>query len=359
MAFVKRYKSRKRNPTRTPKRKTPTKRKSPKRTPKKKSPKRTPKRKTPAKRKSPKRTPKRSTQPCSAGKVRNPKTGRCITNRNIRPVGKVGIPDNLKHVVLDCAQLNNWTIDKTKKLGSGQVGSVYLACKDNNCRYAAKMQTIDDGLFLREVEVIETLKGNRYVPAVYATFICGNMGYIIMEKLTPLTPQTYKGTVDSLTSEVAMNLQKMYDTYHVVFVDIHPGNVMVRENGEIVLIDFGWAVKFNTPQDVVTYHPVIRVPGETKTIKELKDIQDFNVYVFKREMKQKWENSSKVTDDLYRVLGVSKTANKSQIEDALFNNALDPKVHPGEYRKFIDAYSILINDEERRKYDAKLARGEA
>jgi len=351
MPSLKRYKSRKTK--RTPKRRTP-KRRTPKR--------RTPKRRTPQKKKTPTRkTPsKRILKPCRSDQIRNPKTGRCIKKPNLQPVGKIGIPEHLQDIVLGCAQLDKWTIVKTKTLGTGKVGSVYLACscKDDSCscKYAAKMQSLKDGLFMREIEVIEALKGNRYVPTVYSTFICNNMGYIIMEKLVPLTPKTYKGTVDSLVNKVSSYLEKMYNTYHVIFLDIHPGNVMIREEtGEVVLIDFGWAIKFETPDDIVTKHPIFKIPGETATIKQLKASQDFNLYMFKKEMSEKWVL---VTDssNLYRLLGVSETANKDEIEQGYYETVLrSTPMTKDHYKKIVDAYDVLYDDDKRKAYDEELA----
>ena len=272
------------------KRKKYSKRRTPKRTPKRRTPKRTPKRRTP-KRTPKRRTPKRTPKPCRDDQKRNSKTGRC---NKIIPVGQIGIPAKLRHVVLGCTELNKWTIEKTNKLGTGAVGAVYLTCKNYSCNYAAKMQSITGGLFFREVEVIEQLKGLSYVPAVYATFICGNMGYIIMEKLVPLTPQSVKLTWLEVSNNITAFLTEMYESYKVVFVDIHPGNVMVRD-GQLVLIDFGWAIKFNKPEDLVSEdHPIIKLNPHYKnkkiTIYDLKQIQDRNIIIFRNNIESMWEN---------------------------------------------------------------------
>jgi len=228
---------------------------------------------------------------CKIGQERNSDTGRC-RKITIVPTGKVGVPQHLIQKSEDCVQLNNWQIVKTTKVGQGAVGSVYVACRENSCDYVAKMQRETKDLqYQRELDILDKLQGVSFIPKVYASFICNNIGYIMMEKLIPLTHESYKKSAKELTNDVANKLEILYDKYKVVFVDIHEGNVMLRQNDEIVLIDFGWAVSFNKTTDTVKEHPLFERPqfkGKELTIKKLKRIQDVNLKDFSLRLNFKW-----------------------------------------------------------------------
>ena len=250
-------------PTNTPKRKTP-KRKTPKRkTPKRKTPKRkTPKRKTP-KRKTPKRkTPKRKTP-----KRKTPKRKTSIQHI---------IPD-------DCLKLNTWYIDKEKKLGKGKAGIVYVACKKNNCNYVVKIQKANtDKMYKREMAIVDRLTklDSTFIPKQYDMFTCKKFGYTVMEQL--YKPEDVLRSEKKIVSIISDYLDDLYNKYKIVFVDIHDENLMTRKNGEIVLIDFGWAVSFKNENEIVRDHP----SGGNVSIKTLKKYQDMNL----RDLKRYYQN---------------------------------------------------------------------
>ena len=248
--------------TRTPKRKTP-KRKTPKRrTPKRK----TPKRKTP-KRKTPKRTPKRRTPKRRTPKRKTPKRKTPKRTPKRRTPTQHIIPD-------DCSKLNTWYIDKTKKLGKGQVGIVYVACKKNDCNYVVKIQEAStDKMFKREMEIVDRLTklDSTFIPKQYDMFTCKKIGYTVMEQL--YKPEDVLRSEKNIVSIISDYLDDLYKNYKIVFVDIHEGNLMTRKNGEIVLIDFGWAVSFKNENEIVRDHP----SGGNVSIKTLKKYQDTNL----------------------------------------------------------------------------------
>lgn len=242
----------------------------------------------------PKPTRKSPRTPCSSKQETNPETGKCRSKCRsdqerdsgtgrcrkiiIIPIGKVGVPSHLKKTTIQCAQMKDWEIVKTTKFGEGKAGAVYLACNTTkkSCDYVAKIQTnSNDQQYEREVEILDKLRNVSYIPRIYASFTCRNTGYIMMEKLFPIKNKK----ASEVSDDIRGKLESLYKDHKVVFVDIHQGNVMMRENGELVLIDFGWAVSFDTEDDIVRIHPVLN-KGKTTTIKVLKRIQDSNMDIF-------------------------------------------------------------------------------
>jgi len=241
-------------------------RKTPKRTPKKRTPKRTPKRKTPKKRTPKKRTPKRTPR-------RTPKKSPQRSNIIVKE---------------ECSKLNTWYVDKTRQLGKGKAGTVYLACKKNNCNYVVKVQKANTTqMYKREMKIVDTLTKLKlpYIPKQYAMFTCKKLGYTVMEHL--YKPEDVLRSEENIVSIITDYLDELYKKYKIVFVDIHEDNLMTRKNGEIVLIDFGWAVSFKSENEVVKEHPA----GKNIRIKTLKLYQDSNLRYLKSYYKtHKWKN---------------------------------------------------------------------
>lgn len=193
----------------------------------------------------------------SKNKILNPKTLRCVDKN-----GKIGKsilnkgspipkknkgspipkkpPKNISKIMERCNLNKVW--EKKKRLGSGGAGSVYLT--GNSIPYVLKIQK-DDDEFRREVMILKKLVGWKHSPQIQAIWTCNNKGYIVMEKLEELNypkPQSLK---------LLQNALKKLHTKNITFPDCHDGNVMMRKDGTLVLIDFGWAEYFPTKKSKV------------------------------------------------------------------------------------------------------------
>jgi serine/threonine protein kinase len=221
---------------------------------------------------------------CPKNKIRNPKTNKCVlktgkigkqilsdmivNNLEIKQVNIEGIPVISKKFrpIVDCSQDKNWI--RKKQIGQGAYGKAYIIClaKDiNDCDYVLKIQKADNE-FMSEIKALAFFQNQKLIcPKVYASWICNDEGFIIMEKLKKLEcPDRYneimniktQKCVNKNSSEGKLITQNTYQSvkYRLdeikkqgwLFIDIHSGNVMYRQKGkksEIVLIDFGWAVQ--------------------------------------------------------------------------------------------------------------------
>lgn len=199
--------------------------------------------------KSPKKSQKKRSvkKSCGKGKFRNSKTGRCkkipspvneMSPRKSKGVKMSGAPAHISKILSACQLIKVWK--KHKKLGKGADGITYQVCRGKECDYVMKIQK-DDYEFRNEVKIMRKLKGFKHAPVMTATWICKGKGYILMENLTKL-----KGTKTEIYNKVKDAL-RLLNARNIAFPDCHKGNVMMRSDGTVVLIDFGWAAYFRTP----------------------------------------------------------------------------------------------------------------
>lgn len=232
---------------------------------------------------------------CSPGKIINPKTGRCVlktgaigkkilqeqcnsrqkilnpsTGRCVSKSGAIGIkimkktperkrknrsrpvpkkksksipkkpPNKFARITEKCQMNKVWK--KNKRIGSGSVGSVYLTGEKSP--YVLKIQK-DDQEFRREVMILKKLVGWKHAPKIEAMWTCKGKGYIVMEKLEKI-----KYSKSESLKKIQQVLKQLHSK-NITFPDCHSDNVMMRKDGTVVLIDFGWSEYFTTKNSKV------------------------------------------------------------------------------------------------------------
>jgi serine/threonine protein kinase len=199
---------------------------------------------------------------CAEGSTRNPKTNRCKKDV-IKPYGTIGIPRAFADIAEDCSNegFSKWVVNEDEDfIGNGVAGSVYYACLGKkDCKYVVKKQSteayekelretvgyVEENSYKHEMEALIDLQGWKHAPKIYAAWTCGENAYFVMEKLKSCMSEQspaklYKKSVVILEK---LLLKKWLHT------DAHTGNIMCRENGDIVLIDYGRARKFKNMND--------------------------------------------------------------------------------------------------------------
>lgn len=160
-------------------------------------------------------------------------------------------PKKFTRLTENCELNKVWK--KNKRIGSGSVGSVYLT--GDNSPFVLKIQK-DDQEFRREVMILKKLIGWKHSPKIEAMWTCKNKGYIVMEKLEDL-----KYSKSESLNKIQQVLKKLHSK-NITFPDCHDGNIMMRKDGTVVLIDFGWAEYFPSKQSKVydnwLAHDVVR-----------------------------------------------------------------------------------------------------
>jgi RIO-like serine/threonine protein kinase len=174
----------------------------------------------------------------------------------------------------------NW-----EQLGEGAAGNVYRKEDDN---YVVKIQKANN-LFYAEVKCLKDLQNKvSVVPKLYAAWIYEEKGYIIIEKLNVL----YGMKSDKMEKA----LEEIFN-YGWLHLDISTCNRMCNSDGNLILIDFGWAVK--KPKNLEqTYpkHPISIQACKAFTYTELKARQDFDfTLIYGKNLKR---NTKKYTQQI-------------------------------------------------------------
>lgn len=146
-----------------------------------------------------------------------------------------------------------------KKLGCGDIGSVYLAeLSGTKCYFAMKVMDKESlesrKKLLRaqtEREILQTLD-HPFLPTLYAHFETEKFSCLVMEfcpggdlhTLRQRQPGKYftEQAVKFYVAEVLLSLEYLH-MFGIVYRDLKPENVLVREDGHIMLSDFDLSLR--------------------------------------------------------------------------------------------------------------------
>jgi formylglycine-generating enzyme required for sulfatase activity len=191
-----------------------------------------------------------------------------------------------------------------RKLGAGGMGTVYLADDIRlGCRVALKVPHLPEDAdprllerFLREARLGQSLH-HPYVCPVYEVGQLGDIHYLTMPFIegTPLSrlvgPELpwEPGRAAELVRRVALALEALH-ARGVVHRDLKPNNIMLRDNGEPVLMDFGLARALGGEQQRLTsmgrvlgtpaYMPPEQVQGDVTALGPTADVYSLGVILF-------------------------------------------------------------------------------
>ena len=181
-----------------------------------------------------------------------------IPNISVKPRLPSSIEEKFRNIKEICQnQPPGW--ERKQKIGSGSAGVVYMICKLDNCNYVLKIQNIRTRLekkaFANEVLALTELKDSGAVAKIETAWTCRDIGYIILEKVNCST--VFKPLRQKIKNyERYKELKKLLDTikkYGWLHIDLTSENVCETEDGKLVLIDFGRAVKKG--KEYYTDHP--------------------------------------------------------------------------------------------------------
>ncbi|KAL1201291.1 Serine/threonine-protein kinase KIPK1 [Cardamine amara subsp. amara] len=160
----------------------------------------------------------------------------------------------IKHVKLQCGSLGLRHFNLLKKLGCGDIGTVYLAeLIGTNCLFAIKV--MDNEFLARrkkspraqaEREILKMLD-HPFLPTLYAQFTSDNLSCLVMEycpggdlhvlrqkQLGRCFPEP---AARFYVAEILLALEYLH-MLGIIYRDLKPENILVREDGHIMLTDF-------------------------------------------------------------------------------------------------------------------------
>jgi eukaryotic-like serine/threonine-protein kinase len=144
-----------------------------------------------------------------------------------------------------------------KRLGAGHFGEVWLAYDNNlGClravKYIQKSKIFNPGNFFYEAQVLNKLEHNNIIKVLEAGETDNDKIYITMELLKKgsLEDET-KGAPMKLSRAKKMMIDMLRGLQHahskdIIHRDIKPANILVNNNDDGVLSDFGLAIPKNT-----------------------------------------------------------------------------------------------------------------
>lgn len=155
----------------------------------------------------------------------------------------------------------------TKLIGQGGMGAIYLA---DDLRFAQRVAVVKEMLdhftdpeqrkiasdnFDREAEMLANLK-HQGIPEVYDRFTEGNRHYLVMEYINgddleqKLMQQENEPFNESEVIDWAIQICDILSYLHhhetpIIYRDMKPANLILKNNGRIYMVDFGIARHFN------------------------------------------------------------------------------------------------------------------
>ena len=159
-----------------------------------------------------------------------------------------------------------------RMIGRGGMGHVYLAERDHDgLQLVLKMLEPDlrgdrtfRERFVREFKLIAAIQ-NEHVARIYDQGFSGDHPYIAMEYLPGGTLATrIRESFTSLGAlRVTAQLARALDAIHghgVVHRDLKPQNILFRDNGRPVIVDFGLARSLDTASTLTQHGEVLATP---------------------------------------------------------------------------------------------------
>jgi FixJ family two-component response regulator/predicted Ser/Thr protein kinase len=159
-----------------------------------------------------------------------------------------------------------------RMIGEGGMAQVYLAERQRDSLQLV-LKVLDPGLrhndtflqrFEREYRLILSLE-NEYVARIYDHGFSGDHPFIAMEFLSggTLAARMKEGMTSlaalRLTSQIAKALDAMH-AHDVIHRDLKPQNIMFRDNGRPVIVDFGLAKDLDSDTNLTRHGEVMATP---------------------------------------------------------------------------------------------------
>lgn len=188
-----------------------------------------------------------------------------------------------------------------RRLSVSEHSAVYLAAKEDNdtevvLKVLRQVPDVSDGLgafdrFLQEYEMIAELD-HPHIVRIFDLGVSDDHAHIVMEYLPAgdLKKKISEGISESTAlryvREIASALSKLH-SLGILHRDLKPGNIMVRDNDSLALIDFGLAKRMRLEQEITGHGEIFGTPyymspeqGHADDVDERSDLYSLGVIAF-------------------------------------------------------------------------------
>jgi serine/threonine protein kinase len=159
-----------------------------------------------------------------------------------------------------------------RKIGEGGMAQVYLAEREKDGLQLV-LKLLDAKLradetffkrFVREYQLIAGLQ-NEYVAQIYDQGFAGEHPFIAMEYLSggTLAARIHEGMTSLTALRISAQVARALSAIHergVIHRDLKPPNILFRDNGRPVLVDFGLAKNLTSKTTLTRHGMVIATP---------------------------------------------------------------------------------------------------
>jgi serine/threonine protein kinase len=188
-----------------------------------------------------------------------------------------------------------------KRLAVSEHSAVYLARRESDGRQMVlkvlrQVPDLSDGLgafdrFLQEYEMIADIDHPNIVE-IYDLGVSDDHAHIAMEYVSggDLKQRISHGIVEQEAVEYTRQIAGALGELHnrgILHRDLKPGNIMVRENGSLALIDFGLAKRMRLEQEITGNGEIFGTPyymspeqGHAGVVDERSDVYSLGVMFF-------------------------------------------------------------------------------
>lgn len=188
-----------------------------------------------------------------------------------------------------------------KRLAVSEHSAVYLAEKESSgvkmvLKVLRQVPDFSDGIgafdrFLQEYEMIAELDHPNIVK-IYDLGVSDDHAHIAMEYLGggDLKQKIARGLLESEALDITRQIASALDQFHslgILHRDLKPGNIMLRDDGTIALIDFGLAKRMRLKQEITDSGEIFGTPyymspeqGRGNDVDERSDVYSLGVILF-------------------------------------------------------------------------------
>lgn len=165
----------------------------------------------------------------------------------------------IRNIVKEQGSLNLNNFKLIKRLGCGDIGTVYLAeLIGSGCLFALKVMDIEFLISRKKMLRAQTerdilqMLDHPFLPTLYTHFSTDNLSFLVMEYcpggdlhvLRQMQPGRYftEPAARFYVAEVLLALEYLH-LLGVIYRDLKPENILVREDGHIMLSDFDLSMR--------------------------------------------------------------------------------------------------------------------